>query len=130
MRTTLGRPFRDGSIIARQGDPGDCIFVVQDGSVELLRETSGGPVRIGLVRPTEFFGEMAVFSDGRRDATARAFGEARVLTVDKATLLRRIREDPFLAVDMLSRMSVRLDAMATELSELRGGTQVPRAISS
>lgn len=119
MGTTLGRPFPDGAIIARQGDPGDCLFVVQEGMVEVLRETPAGPIRVGFLQPDDFFGEMAVFGEGTREATARAFGEARVLTVDKATLLRRIREDPYLAVTMLSKMSIRLTTLADELSELR-----------
>jgi CRP-like cAMP-binding protein len=119
MPTTLGRPFPDGAVITRQGDPGDCLFVIQEGAVELVRETPSGPVRIGVLQAEEFFGELTVFGEGERDATARAFGEARVLTVDKATLLRRIREDPYLAVDMLGKMSHRLADLAAELSELR-----------
>lgn len=119
MGTTLGRPFPDGAIIARQGDPGDCLFVVQEGMVEVLRETPSGPVHVGFLGPEDFFGEMSVFGEGTREATARAFGEARVLTVDRATLLRRIREDPYLAVTMLGKMSHRIATLADELSELR-----------
>lgn len=120
MAKTLGRPFPDGAVICRQGDPGDCLFVVQEGAVEVLRETESGSVQVGLIHENEFFGEMAVFGEGRRHATARAFGEARVLTVERSTLLRRIREDPYLAVDMLGKMSNRLAALAEELSALRG----------
>lgn len=119
MAKTLGRPFPDGAVICRQGDPGDCLFVVQEGAVEVLRETENGSIQVGLIQENEFFGEMAVFGEGKRHATARAFGEARVLTVEKSTLLRRIREDPYLAVDMLGKMSHRLGALADEVSRLR-----------
>ncbi len=43
-----------------------------------------------------------------RSATVRALGEARVLTVDKRALLRRISEDPLLAMNMLKTMSRRI----------------------
>lgn len=119
MGTLLGRPFPDGSIIARQGDPGDCMFVIQDGRVELELDNGAGPVPLALLGPGDFFGEGCVFEQVPRLVTARAVGEARVLTVDRPTLLRRLHEDPCLAMHMLETMSRRLGALNQELAEWR-----------
>ena len=104
----LGKLYADGEDIVRQGDLGDCMFVVQSGRVEVLQATSAGEQHLAFLETGDFFGEMAVFEREKRSATVRASGEARVLKVDKKTLLRRIKEDPLLAVNLLQTMSHRI----------------------
>jgi CRP-like cAMP-binding protein len=106
-RAALGKSWADGEVIVRQGEVGNSMFVVQAGEVEVLRETEDGEVRLAILGAGDFFGEMSIFEHEVRSATVRARGEARVLTVDKRTLLKRIKEDPFLAVSILQTMSVR-----------------------
>jgi CRP-like cAMP-binding protein len=104
----LGKLYADGEDIVRQGDVGDCMFVVQSGRVEVLQATDSGEQHLAYLETGDFFGEMAVFEKETRSATVRASGEARVLKVDKKTLLRRIKEDPLLAVNLLQTMSHRI----------------------
>jgi len=104
----LGKLYADGEDIVRQGDVGDCMFVVQSGRVEVLQATKAGEQHLAFLETGDFFGEMAVFEKEKRSATVRASGEARVLKVDKKTLLRRIKEDPLLAVNLLQTMSHRI----------------------
>jgi len=104
----LGKFYADGEDIVRQGDLGDCMFVVQSGRVEVLQATDAGEQHLAYLETGDFFGEMAVFEKEKRSATVRAKGEARVLKVDKKTLLRRIKEDPLLAVNLLQTMSHRI----------------------
>ena len=89
------------------------------GEVEVLRETEDGEVRLAILGAGDFFGEMSIFEHEVRSATVRARGEARVLTVDKRTLLKRIKEDPFLAVGILQTMSNRLREINAELVRAR-----------
>ena len=104
----LGKIYDDGEAIVRQGDVGDCMYVVQVGRVEVVQSTGVGEQHLAYLETGDFFGEMAVFERERRSATVRASGEARVLKVDKKTLLRRIKEDPLLAVNLLETMSHRI----------------------
>lgn len=106
----LGKVFVDGEVIVAEGDMGDCMFVVQAGSVEVVRTFDGVEQRIGMLHGGDFFGEMALFDKTVRSATVRAAGEARVLTIDKRTLLKRISENPLLAVNLLRSMSAKLRA--------------------
>jgi CRP/FNR family cyclic AMP-dependent transcriptional regulator len=104
----LGKVYADGEAIVRQGAVGDCMFVVQSGRVEVLQATDAGEQHLAFLETGDFFGEMAVFEKETRSATVRASGESRVLKVDKRTLLRRIKEDPLLAVNLLQTMSHRI----------------------
>lgn len=107
----LGKLYADGEDIVRQGDVGDCMYVVQSGRVEVIQATSSGEQHLAFLETGDFFGEMAVFERETRSATVRAAGEARALKVDKKTLLRRIKEDPLLAVNLLQTMSHRIRAL-------------------
>lgn len=107
-RGALGKTYADGEDIVRQGEMGDCMYVVQSGTVEVLQLAGGREQHLAFLEAGDFFGEMAVFEKETRSATVRAKGESRVLKVDKKTLLRRIKEDPLLAVNMLQTMSHRI----------------------
>ncbi len=97
----LGKDYNDGEIIIRQGEAGDCMYEIQDGQVEVLQERGDKEVRLAVLKKGEFFGEMAIFERKLRSATVRALGNVRVLTIDKRILLRRIAEDPSLALRIL-----------------------------
>jgi CRP-like cAMP-binding protein len=115
----LGRIFNDGEVIIRQGDAGDFMYEILDGRVEVFLEKEGEEVRVAVLEKGDFFGEMAIFEREKRSATVRAQGQVRVLTVDKKILLRRISEDPSLALRILERMSHRIREMDGELVRLR-----------
>ena len=119
----LGTVYGDGEVIVRQGELGDCMFVVQSGEVEVVQATNGGEHRLALLATGDFFGEMAVFEKEVRSATVRAHGEARALKVDKKTLLRRIKEDPLLAVNLLQTMSHRIRDLNARVATLTGGSR-------
>jgi len=109
----LGKTFKDGEVIVRQGDEGHCMFVIQSGKVEVLHDRDGKTVQLAIRGEGDFFGEMAIFEREKRMATVRAMGDVRVLTVDKKNLLRRVQEDPSLAFRVVETMSHRI----RELSE-------------
>lgn len=115
----LGRQYGAGETIVREGESGDCLYVIQSGEVEVIRERDGAQVQLAVLRESDFFGEGSLFDREKRSATVRALGEVRVLTVDKKTLLRRIQEDPTLAYRIIETMSRRvrdLDATVTRLT--------------
>jgi CRP-like cAMP-binding protein len=115
----LGKIYKDTEIIVKQGEPGDCMYVVQEGLVEIVNETDRGEVLLALRGKGEFFGEMAIFEREARSATVRAIGEALVLTIDKKNFLRRVHEDPSLAFHLVQTMSARLRQLSKEVTLLR-----------
>ena len=118
--SALGKTYGDGEPIARQGEIGECMYVIQQGQVEVVREQDGAEVQLATLGEGDFFGEMALFDRERRSATVRALGEACVLTVDKRTFLRRIHEDPSLAFRIVKGMSQRIRTLDAQVARLEG----------
>ena len=112
----LGRDYKAGDIIVRQGDSGDCMFVIQEGEVEAVAEADGKEYRLRTLGPNEFFGEMALFEKETRTATIRALQPTRVLTIDKKNFLGGIHEDPSLAVRVVRTMSHRIRDLTDRLA--------------
>ncbi|MEJ2721630.1 MAG: cyclic nucleotide-binding domain-containing protein [bacterium] len=119
MSGELGKVYRDGEVIVRQGDLGDCMYVIQEGRVEILVEKEGAEVQLRVAERGEIIGEMAVFERQPRSATVRALGQARLLTVDKKNFLRRIQEDPTVAFRIVEIMSRRIRELSDEVARLK-----------
>jgi hypothetical protein len=123
MKTgVLGRVYKDGDLIVRQGDAGECMFVIQDGEVQVSIERDDNEVPLRVLGKGDFFGEMALFDRVVRSANVRAKGETTVLTVDKDNLMRRIQEDPSLAFRMIRQMSGRIRELSSEVARLKGAS--------
>lgn len=116
----LGKRYEDGEVIIRQGEVGDCMFVVQEGEVEVYVPGAGGDVRLAVRGPGELIGEMAVFEHEVRSASVRALGPARLLTLDKKNFMKRIHEDPTLAFRIVETMSRRIRQLSAEVAQLKG----------
>ena len=116
----LGKLYQDGEIIIRQGEVGNCMYVIQEGKVEVLIESDGKEIQVAVREQGDFIGEMAIFERDVRSATVRAVGSARVLTIDKKNFLRRISEDPSLAFRMVESMSHRIRELSNENAQLKG----------
>lgn len=118
----LGRTYADGEVVVREGEDGDCMFTLQEGRLEVLvRQEGRGDVRISVMEPGAIFGEMAILEREVRSATVRALGEARVLTLDKKGFLRRVQEDPSLALNLLRTMAHRVRRLSHQSQERRSG---------
>jgi len=114
---SLGKEYKDGEIIIRQGDTGNCMFVIQEGEVEAIAEADGKELRLRTMGPNEFFGEMALFEKEMRTATIRAIQPTRVLTIDKKNFLGGIHEDPSLAFRIVQMMSHRIRDLTDRLAK-------------
>lgn len=123
----LGRLYQDGEIIVREGDPGDCMYVVQKGRVDVVANSGGDEVVLRSLGRNDFFGEMALFERDVRTSTARAVGQARILTVDRRTFLRGISEDPSLALRMVKIMSHRIKDLTGRLAVYENPSREGRA---
>jgi flavin-dependent dehydrogenase len=120
-RSGLGRDYKAGEVIVRQGETGSCMYVIQRGEAEVLQTKDGREVRLAVLRAKDVFGEMALFQKEVRSATVRALTDARVLTVDKRIFMRRVHEDPSFAFKILQKMSSRIRDMNTELLRAKSG---------
>jgi len=124
----LGKIYHSGESIVRQGDIGNCMYVVQDGYVEVVSDAGNHEIQLAILGKNEFFGEMAIFDHEIRSATVRALGPARILTVDHKNFLRRIHEDPSLAYRLMEVMSRRVRRLSGEVTQLKHAPSLPNNI--
>ena len=125
----LGRAYSDGAVIYREGELGESMYVVQSGQVEILRREGNKEFCLAVLDKGEFFGEMALFNDKFHATTARALGKATVLTLDKRSFLRGIRDDPSLAFRVMRKMSQRIDELEMKIARL-GADRLDRSEAS
>lgn len=115
----FGRYYQDGEVIARQGDTAVELYVVQDGAVEIVAEDGANEVVLLCAGRSEILGEMAIFDGGVRSATMRSKGRSRVLTLDKRNFMRRMSEDPTIALTLIETMGHRVRELSREVVRLQ-----------
>ena len=115
----LGKEYADQEIICRQGEPGNCMYVIQSGDVVVLREEDGVEVAVGELGTGDVVGEMAIFEKQPRSATVRSKGRSRIMTLDKRAFLRRVHEDPSLAYKIMQKLSGTIRRLNEELEQLK-----------
>lgn len=118
VRNTYERTFEAGAVIFEEGDPGDVLFVLQSGEVELTRFGLTGRQVVARLSTGEFFGEMSVVVGEPRTARAVAITPCRVLELDSATLEAMCVERPEIAIRIIRRLTDRLIDSERRLSAL------------
>lgn len=99
------RPLAGGEVLFRIGDPGDSMFIVKSGAVELsVKDTAGQKIVLHTARAGDFFGELSLLDGGSRTATASGIETAELLVLDREDLLQLFRKRPDAALDMLATM--------------------------
>ena len=73
----IGKVYRDGEVIVRQGETGEGMYVIQSGKAEVLEQKDGREVRLAVLGESDFFGEMALCDRETRSATVRAMGKVQ-----------------------------------------------------
>lgn len=127
MTDALGKAYMPGDIIVAQGDMGDCMYVIQEGEADVLRDDEGVAVIVDTMKAGDLFGEMAILEHTVRSATVRARSAVRALTIDRRTFLRRIQEDPSLAMSVLDNMCRRVRQLDATVAQLRSRLQENRS---
>lgn len=107
-KKTLGHLYKDGEIVIKQGASGNCLYVIQEGKVEVIKEDGEKQIKVAELGESEFFGEMGLFEKDVRSCTVKALGDAKIMTIDKRNFYQSIHKDSTLAYRLLEKMSNRL----------------------
>jgi hypothetical protein len=97
-----------GDFIFKEGDAGKDMYIIQEGRIEILNQYGGKSRELGILEVGDFFGELSLLEDQRRDASAHALTTYRLLRIDRTTLNQLVQENPDIAVRMLHRLASRL----------------------
>ena len=116
MQTVDSRLYKEGDEIIKEGDRGDELFIVLDGTVTVSR---GGAV-LTTLGVGEHFGEMALIRSVPRSATVTAGPKAELIIIRRSDFFEILRTEHEAAVKMLWQfLGVLADRLDTTTSELR-----------
>jgi len=101
--------FSAGQIIFKEGQPGDVMYVVIEGTVDLLVRDE----LLNKIGPGEILGEMALIDTQPRSATAIATTDCKLVPLDQKRFTFLVQETPFFAVDVMRIMAARLRRLST-----------------
>jgi CRP/FNR family transcriptional regulator, cyclic AMP receptor protein len=108
-----------GEILFQAGEPGESLFIVRSGSIELyIKDTAGQKIILTVAEEGQVFGELSLLDSGPRTATAVALTDAELLVLDREDLLLIFQKRPDAALHMLAGMSV-MTRKADELLRTR-----------
>jgi rhodanese-related sulfurtransferase len=105
-RVVETRTIPAGTIIFRQGDPGDSFCMVNSGKVRVFRKDPGGvELDLSILGPGDSFGEMALFSGEARSASVETLRETELAVLPKDSFDEVMRKHPNLSMAFVKQMT-------------------------
>jgi len=109
----FGKQCPTGTVLFREDDLGDKLFVIQSGRVKITKTVQNRTKVLAVLGPGDFFGEMAILNQKPRTATAEVVDDAHLLVLDGRTLQQMVVSNAEIAVRLIKKLSRRLDAANT-----------------
>ncbi len=101
--------YRAGDMVFSYGDPGDAMFVIRTGEVEVFfKDDTGGRILLETAREGDFFGELSLLDNGPRTASVVVTRDVEALKVDRNDLDHLLRLHPEAALELLTAMGKRM----------------------
>lgn len=111
--------LKAGDVLFRTGDPGEALFIVLDGEIELfIRDNAGQKIPLTIAGPGQLFGELALLDRGPRTATAEALTDSELLSLSRDDLVALFQKTPTAALHLLAGMG-KMTRKADELIRTR-----------
>lgn len=106
----FARTYRAGSVLFEEGQPGDYMYVVQSGEVEIRRLVGETERVLAVLAPGEFLGEMAILNARPRSATAVCKTDAKLIVIEGTTFEAMLRARPEIALRIIKSLATRLES--------------------
>jgi len=106
----FARDFAPGTVLFEEGQPGDYMYVVQSGDVEIRRMVGETERVLAVLRPGDFLGEMAILNARPRSATAVVRTKAKLLVIEGKTFEAMLRAKPEIALRIIKMLALRLES--------------------
>ncbi len=113
--------YQKGESIIKEGDQDTRLFVVQKGTVRVVKDLLGpNEKKLGIFGPYSYFGEMALIDEMARSASVIAREETHVLCLQQLDLQTELERAPAMALELLRMLSQRIRANETFLFKTLG----------
>ncbi|MDR1596532.1 MAG: cyclic nucleotide-binding domain-containing protein [Treponema sp.] len=102
------RKYAKGTMIFSEGEPGDELYIIQTGSVKIVKIADNKEVLLAVLKIGDIFGEMALLESRLRTACAVAYEDCVLLMVSRANFARMVATQPQIAARLTTLLSERL----------------------
>jgi F420-non-reducing hydrogenase small subunit len=117
----FGKIYEKGEIVCRQGDPGDEMYIIQSGAVEVSSRRDGHKVVLTILEKEDFFGEMALLDRNPRSATVVTITRSRLLSLSRRVFLDKVAYNPDMVLHVLKALTRRIDRMTGQIRAMIDG---------
>lgn len=100
--------FEADETIYKQGEPGNCMFVIKSGSVALLKTINGYTDKQAELGKSDFFGELSILESCHRNVTAKAISGCQLVVIHRSTFVKMLKSNMEIAIRMLQKFSSRM----------------------
>lgn len=113
------RRFRRGEVIFHQGDPGDALHIVLSGRIKISSPSETGVEAIlATLRPSEFFGALALLDGAPRSATATAVSASETLVLPREQFRQLVDDVPSIRDHVLAELAGEIRRLTNHVEEL------------
>ncbi|MCL2764869.1 MAG: cyclic nucleotide-binding domain-containing protein [Treponema sp.] len=102
------RAFKKDQIVFCEGEPGDELFIIQRGSVKIIKITDNKEILLAVLKQGDIFGEMALLESKPRAAGAVAYEDCQLMAVNKENFQQMIKSQPQLIARLTTLLSERI----------------------
>jgi CRP/FNR family transcriptional regulator/CRP/FNR family cyclic AMP-dependent transcriptional regulator len=115
----IERRFPRHKTIVEEGLPGDYMYILCEGRVQVSKLSDDGREKIReFLEDGDFFGEMSLLDNAPRSASVRALADTRILALSRADFLAVLRRSPDLAMAVIQELTRRLRRVDDQASSL------------
>jgi CRP-like cAMP-binding protein len=129
MFARFGKRFPVGTVLFREGDRGEEMYIVQSGKIKISKKIRGVEKTLATLEKGEFFGEMAILNDKPRSATAEAIEDSDMLVIDRKTFETMLRSNVEIAIRFIKRLADRLRETNEQMEALMIRDNTSRLVS-
>ena len=111
--------YETGESLCKQGETGDCAFLILRGSADIRVNTNQGEKIVASVGANDVVGEIAIICDVPRTATVVATTDMEVLTISKDDFLKLLVEFPEISLNVMRVLAQRLENTTRDLADAK-----------
>ena len=108
--------FPQGAVLFREGEPGDCAYLLLDGQVDVTIEANREAVTLATIGQHNIVGEMALLGDMPRSATVTARQPVDALRIRKDQFFQLLHDLPQMTLEIMRELALRLNSANRELA--------------
>jgi CRP/FNR family transcriptional regulator, cyclic AMP receptor protein len=101
--------YAPGEVIVQAGDRGNSMYLILEGHARVVGKS-------GVLRPGDFFGEMALIDGGPRSATIIAASQVRLMMLQRRTFLKALKQNPHIGLAIIETLAHRVRRLECTVS--------------